>query len=173
MSTTPSEWLQGAIIATPDGSSDADPRVLGLSNGNVLYAWVESNATIAPDDGRDIVGIIYDARGNAISSLLQLSSGSYPGSIGNAETDAEYAATYDGGFMMVFQENEGSLNSIRVARFDDQGTVVSGTAVAVGSNIPDEIFFNPDIVASNDGTFLISYERDADGALIGVFSATS
>ena len=48
------------------------PDIIGLSNGNFLVVWADLNDTTASSPGSDIVGQIYDPRGNEIGGEIFL-----------------------------------------------------------------------------------------------------
>lgn len=156
MSITPSVWLPPTDFL-PTGSIPNDPVIVGLSNGNILVVWEEISSTVSPAPGTDIVGVIYDAQGNAVSGVLQLNAGIVTK---DTENDPSIAATDDGGFVLAFVHVDGDEDDLFFARFDATGTRTMSRVIENDTNDPAVVFDDPKIVALDDGSFFVSYERD-------------
>lgn len=129
-----------------------DPRAIGLANGTFLVAWVESSSgAIATEAGSDIVGRIYDAEGNAVTAAFRLNQSS----TGFDEDDFDIAATSDGGFIMVYVQNDRSSDTLIWERFDAKGGLIGSTSFASESS-SDTALSNPQISVdlTNDSAFV-------------------
>ncbi|MBC7987061.1 MAG: calcium-binding protein [Sphingomonadaceae bacterium] len=120
---TPVEWLGNfqANTGTAATGTQSDPHIIGLANGNILVAWTESaDGAVGTTNGADIIGKIYDSEGNVIRDSYRLNSNR----TADDETDFDIAATNDGGFVMVYVDDDISdVNQTTVIweRFDSNG----------------------------------------------------
>lgn len=147
---TPVEWLNefqaNTFVANTPPVNDT--QIIGLSNGNFLVAWVETGTTgIGTQAGNDIVGVIYDAEGNIVEAAQRLNRFN----TADDEDDFDIAATNDGGFMMVFVDDDIS-NSAQEAiiwqRHDATGAEMD--TVTVASNVvAADVLENPRISVNN------------------------
>ncbi|MCB1491342.1 MAG: hypothetical protein KDJ77_06020 [Rhodobiaceae bacterium] len=159
MTTTPTVWLDTFTANLVTGSSQTDPVITGLSNGNFLVTWVDSNNAndVAPANGTDIVGVIFDALGNAISDSLFLNE-----AFGDANNEAEpaIAATNDGGFVVVYTSANATINDddILFRRFDAAGAVLFSDAIENDSS-SSIIYRSPSVAVAADNSFFVTYER--------------
>ncbi|MBC7987060.1 MAG: calcium-binding protein [Sphingomonadaceae bacterium] len=120
---TPVEWLGNFQVNTGGAATgtQSDPHITGLANGNILVAWTESaDGTIGTSPGTDIVGQLYDSEGNAIGTAFQINSALNV----DDEGDFDIAATNDGGWVMVYIDNDISdvnQTSVIWERYDSTG----------------------------------------------------
>lgn len=163
MPDTPTLWLAPQNISDFPTADVDDPKILGLSNGNILVVWAEDDDTVSPAPDEDIVGMIYDAQGNAVSGLLFLTTGVAASGI---ENYASIAATDDGGFVMAFDHRFNNDNDLLFVRYDENGTRTQASYIENDANDPDVRFDDPHIVARNDGTFFVTYESDLEGGSV-------
>ncbi len=162
---TPVEWLNEfqANTFVANTPSIEDPQIIGLSNGNFLVAWVELGTTgIGTQAGTDIIGVIYDFEGNVVEPAQRL-NGSFSA---DDERDFDIAATNDGGFMMVYVDDDIS-NSAQEAiiwqRHDDTGTVTNTSTVASNFSAAD-VLSNPSIAVNNtSNTSFVTFDDRAGG----------
>lgn len=164
MSLTPSIWLDPISVTDPLTSFGSGTEVIGLSNGNILVYWNESDNTIAPAPSTDVVGVIYDAQGNNISGFIQINAGvaqnGYEGYV-------SAAATSDGGFVVAYEHHSlsGTDEDILFSRFDASGTRTQASYIENDTNDPDLKYWEPSITARDDGTFFVSYQSRANSGL--------
>ncbi|MCB1492329.1 MAG: hypothetical protein KDJ77_11130 [Rhodobiaceae bacterium] len=157
MTTTPTVWLNTFRANLVPGGSQGDPVVVGLSNSNFLVVWTDYNDTVAPGLSSDIVGVIYDAFGNAVSGSLYLNDG-----FANArgETDPVVAATNDGGFVLVYEYSDfGGTNGdddIAYGRYDAAGNRTQSGFV-VSDNFSNIYYANPSVAVAADNSFFVTY----------------
>lgn len=161
--TIPIEWLNEFQVNTGAAAVgiQSDPQIIGLSNGNILVAWVESaRGSIGTSSGTDIIGKIYDPEGNVVRDAFRLNSDR---NIDN-ERDFDIAATNDGGFIVAYVDADiSSPNQTEIywERFDSAGNDLNG-AVGGGSlaveNTAANFLRNPQIAVNQlDNSFVVTY----------------
>ena len=154
---TPTTWLAKftANLLTPDVQEN--PQIVGLSNGNFLVVWEDSNNSAANGVGKDIVGVIYDPLGNAISGSIFLNSVS-----GSArqETNPMIAARPDGGFVVVYEFASASDNDIIYGIYNSTGQAISHNFIENDPTSPSLVYNKPSVAVASDGSFFVSYQRD-------------
>lgn len=149
---TPVEWF-GATRVTLGGDAftgiQSKPQIIGLSNGNILVAY-ESNAagTVGTGLNTDIIGRIYDAEGNVVKDHFQINSLR----TADNERDFDIAATADGGWYMVFMDDDtnGTRTDVMWQRYDADGVRTQSLEIATESGAGD--LRNPQIVVNNNVT---------------------
>lgn len=142
---TPTQWLNNFQVNTGPAATgfQSAPQIIGLSNGNFLVVWSESSdGTIATATGRDIVGKIYDADGNVVRDSFQLNSNQI-----DEEYDFDIVATNDGGFAMVYLDDDLDSQNIIYERYDENGDstvfrLVASEFAADRSHSNPEVVFN-------------------------------
>ena len=174
MTITPTVWRSPFRVNVTDqpepGNAHATAtdkqsysKVVALTGGRFLVAWEDSSTKFAGGlEPRDIVGRIYDAFGNPLSSDISL-SGAY------ADLDQKFqdvAATPSGGFIVAYQTSDatGFLNdgeNITVEVFDQNGTRIRVDDFRQSQLGPDD--FRPTVIVLADGSYVLVYEEDAGG----------
>ncbi len=105
------EWLNEFQVNTGTAATggQSDPKIVGLSNGNYLLAWVEDpTGTVAGVGDDDIIGKIFDPEGRVVRDAFRLSAPS--GAERNFQQEFDIAATNDGGFVIVYVSNYTTTN---------------------------------------------------------------
>jgi len=156
MPLTPEEWLATFINNTTTAGSQVDPVVTGLSNGNFLVVWTDSNDTVASGTGTDIVGVIYDPEGNALTAPLFLNDGF---GFSRSENDPAIAQTNDGGFVVVYEFSDGADNDLIFGRYDANG-VRTDSDFVVNDTSSSAVYRDPSVAVSADNSFFVTYEVD-------------
>ncbi len=164
MPATPELWRSLGQNNTSEGApqilsgDQIEPKVVHLSNGNILVAWV-SNDTTGPGSpaGTDIIGRLYDSLGNSLGGEFRLND------TVNAdnERDFDIAATSNGGFAMVYVDADipnSTETDIYVAEYNSSGVQQSNVLIA-SDGTDAQTFRNPNIAINGD-TALISYENN-------------
>ncbi len=159
---TPVKWLTEFQVntGTADVPGISDPQTIGLSNGNYLVAWVEpGTAGIGTTIGTDIIGVIFDAEGNLVETAQRLNTDRNA----DDERDFDIAATNDGGFIMVYVDDDisnTSAEAIYWERFDATGTRTSGAQIATNA-VAADFLANPKVVVNNnDNTSYVTFTDD-------------
>lgn len=160
--TTPTVWLDefSAALLT-DGVQDA-PKIVGLSNGNFLVLWEDNNDEAAPNDGQDIVGVIYNPLGGAETESLFLNAGF---GFSRDELNPVVAARNDGGFVVIYDRPPSSSaatnEQIIYGIYDAAGNRTGSGFVASDSGPAN--FRRPSVAVADDNSFFVTYEV-LDGA---------
>ena len=146
---TPYEWLNEFQVNTGTAAtgSQYQPKILGLSNGNILVAWVEaSDGAIATSAGTDIVGKIYDAEGNLVRDAYRLNFSYHI----DDERDFDLAATNDGGFIMVYVDDDiANVNETAIVweRYDGDGERTHVNKI-VSEIVAADFYANPQVAVN-------------------------
>lgn len=159
MTTTPLSWLDTFTANLETTSSQVNPQITHLSNGNFLVVWADDNDTVAPNNGRDIVGVIYDATGNAVSGSLFLNDGF---GFGRNENMPTVTATDDGGFVMAWEFRDGADDDIIFGRYNAAGTRTQSSFV-VSDTSSTAVHTDPQIAVRPDGSTVVVYATEDSG----------
>ena len=171
MPSTPELWKDIGQINIVDPGTGADfqfaPKVVHLTNGNILYAWTSNaDSGAGAANGDDVIGRIYDSLGNAVTGEFRLNNNF---SIDD-EADADIAALPGGGFVVVYVDTDDPNTDetlIRLDQWSATGTFVTGTTITTDGTDSDT-FRNPSVAVSSDSAVLVSWEHvnpDSDGTL--------
>ena len=164
MPDTPELWRDLGQNNTAEGTptiffgDQNEPKVIHLSNGNILVAWVSNQTTGAGSpNGTDIIGRIYDPLGNPITGEIRLNTSIQA----DNERDFDLAATANGGFVMVYVDADdpnSTETDIYVSEYNSDGIQQSNELVA-NDGIDDQTYRNPNI-AIQGNVAVITYEED-------------
>jgi len=164
--STPIEWLNEFQVntGTADVAGISDPQVIGLAGGNYLVAWTEPGTTGAGTSaGNDVIGKIFDAAGNLVRDSFQLNTGR----TAHDEDDFDIAATNDGGFMMVYIDDDTTFTNqenVIWERFNAAGNQTDFLSVA-SNNVAGDILSNPKIVVNNnDNSSYVIFQDNVSGS---------
>lgn len=125
MPNIPVTWLEEFNVTLT--SNPQDPDIIQLANGNILVSWSTTDDT-APGDtaGEDIVGQIFDPLGNAVGGPIRLNQNFFV----DGENNSDLAALPNGGFLMVYQDNEGAFGtSLRLEQYNATGGSTSSVTI--------------------------------------------
>ena len=170
MTTTPVTWKSIATVNDPtnEAGSQNEPRITELRDGRILITWRDSGDNYDDRSGNDIVGQLYEIDGTPIGQPFLLNTiwngGSNTGSGGGSEHDHDIAATPDGGWFVVYEDNNGDANFIRGERFDSNGNLAGQYTIAQGSLTNDDAVYNPSIDVAANGDWVVTFARqDGNG----------
>ncbi|MBC7987062.1 MAG: calcium-binding protein [Sphingomonadaceae bacterium] len=159
---TPVEWLGNFQVNTGGAAtgSQSDPHITGLSNGNILVSWTEAaDGAIGTSAGTDIVGQLYDSEGNAIGTAFQINSFRAV----DDEGDFDIAATSDGGWVMVYIDNDISAvdqTEVIWERFNASGSSINSASLAL-ENVAADFLANPQVTVNlTTNQSFVSYTDD-------------
>ena len=160
MPSTPELWRDLGQVNTVDPGIGADlqidPKVIHLSNGNILFAWT-SNADVGAGAaaGLDIIGKVYDSLGNLVQDEFRINENFFL----SDESDVDFAAKSDGGFVAVYIDDNGSDDTdVRLINWDSTFTSAVGTIIAPDTSDADT-YRNPSIEIASGISAVITYER--------------
>lgn len=159
---TPTVWLSDFQVntGTANTPSISDPQTIGLSNGNILVAWAEFGTTgVGTAAGLDIVGKIYDGAGNLVRDSYRINF-NYSA---DEESDFDIAPTNDGGFILVYIDNDGANSRVAWERKNAAGNNINSQSIVSETNDGD--FDNPQIAVNNinNTSFLTFTDYDLGG----------
>ncbi|SDB03770.1 calcium-binding protein [Bauldia litoralis] len=160
MVDTPTVWKPQHQVNTADTGDQEDPIAIDIGMGRYVVVWEDDTFGSSPGD--DLVGQIFDARGNLIGSQFQVNQDFAV----DTETDASLASRPGGGFVMVYEDTDGSGTSIRAETYDIDGVrITTGVPTSIaGDPGGATIISNPEIAMRPDGSYLVTYQT-FDGAL--------
>ncbi|MEM7744936.1 MAG: calcium-binding protein [Pseudomonadota bacterium] len=155
MTTTPTSWLDSFQVNTISTGSQFAQDIVGLSNGNFLVVFADTDDTIGTSAGADIVGVIYDAEGTIVTTAFQLNTF---GTADDEETPT-IAATNDGGFVMAYLDRDNSApgQQILIERYNGAGTSTDTGFVQLEPLTA--VVSNPQIAVNQaDNSMFVSYQ---------------
>jgi hypothetical protein len=122
MTTTPKVWRATQQANVTDAGVQSDPTIVDIGSGRFVAVWTEAaGGPIATSPGSDLVGQIFDARGNPIGGEFQANL--------TFVNDNEKSAAIDtrpgGGFVMVYEATNAAGTSIRLQIRDVNGAPVA------------------------------------------------
>jgi Ca2+-binding RTX toxin-like protein len=156
------EWLNEFQVNTGDAdlAGVSDPQIIGLSNGNILVAWTETGTNgVGTTDGTDVIGKIYNSEGGLVRDSYRINTSR---SVDN-ESDFDLAPTNDGGFILVYVDNDGANSRVTWERKDSTGNNQATRDIA--SETGDGDFDNPQVVVNNvnNSSFVTFTDLDVGG----------
>lgn len=170
---TPKLWLDAFQVNTGTAATGTQnqPQIVGLANGNILVAWEELSEGVGSSAGADIVGKIFDARGNVVRDSFQINSFR---AVDN-EGDFDIAANNLGGFVVAYVDEDISApnhTTVVWEVFSSTGATRFG-GVAADENVASDDLSNAQIalnLTSNDFTVtftdLVSGNTDVRGVTV-------
>jgi Ca2+-binding RTX toxin-like protein len=175
MPLTPAIWLGETPVNTTTDSTQTNPRITQLANGNILVSWTSlSDLGAGSPAGSDIIGQIFNPLGAPLGGEFLVNAGSDS----NAETNADADGLPGGGFLSVFERPSGGFRDIRLLEHDATGAVVNTTFAFFDSNSDaDPSGFAPRVVAGSDTASLVIWqetEAGGDSRIVGrIYDATT
>ena len=161
MTTTPTFWGNLGRVNSgdvgPTGDDQYDGVVTALANGNFLVAYTDDSNSAGASSGLDIVGRLYDPEGQPLGASFQLNTYRTV----DDENNAEIAALSDGGFVMVYEDDDAAGTSLVYQRYD-----ASGLSVASGAILNDpgaDVLSQPRVAVFPDDSFVVTYTREIGG----------
>ncbi len=158
MPLTPETWLEEFTVNLTTASSQSRPRITQLANGNILVSWESSDDTgVGSTAGIDMIGQIFTPMGEPVSVEFRLNI--------NFDVDDEQggdiAALPGGGFVVVFEDNSTTTNSIRLQEFDAAGNIVQAITSVISDSTVNAApgFSNPAVAVSSATSVLIVWQE--------------
>lgn len=130
--------------------------VVGLSNGNILVVWSDQNDSVANGTGYDVVGQLFDAKGQPIGDTLFLNDGY--GNVRN-EYNPDVTATPDGGFVLTYSYSSSESDQL-FRRFDADGNYAGQQNYVVNDAAGGTYYSDFEVVYRPDGSSVVTYRRD-------------
>ncbi len=183
MTTTPKVWRATQQANFTDAGDQSDPQIVDIGSGRYVMVWTEAaGGPIATAPGSDLVGQIFDARGNLIGGEFRANFSFFSDNEQNAALDSRPG----GGFVMVYTDTDAAGTSIRAQSYDANGSYlvtygrsteaggplststvgrIVSAAGAVGAEftIADAAVvgatFNPDVDVLSNANYVLVYEH--------------
>jgi hypothetical protein len=128
MTTTPKVWRATQQANFTDAGSQSDPHIVDIGSDRYVVVWTEAaGGPIATAPGSDLVGQIFDARGNRVGGEFRANSSFFNDNENNAALDTRPG----GGFVMVYSDTDAAGTSIRAQSYDVNGTLVGGAPTTI------------------------------------------
>ncbi|MEZ5873249.1 MAG: calcium-binding protein, partial [Nitratireductor sp.] len=169
MTTTPVIWQN--ITTVNDGPNEAgsqtEPRITELRDGRILVSWRDSGDNYDNRVNGDFIGQMFEIDGTPIGGPFLLNTvfhggTSYPNN--NDEQGHDIVAMNDGGWMIVYTDNNNTQTFIRAERFDAAGTLTANYTLASGSNALGNNVSDPSIATNAGGDWVVTFARqDGNG----------
>ena len=170
MTTTPVTWKSIATVNDPtnEAGDQTEARITELRDGRILVSWRDTGDNYDSLLGGDFVGQLYEVDGTPIGQPFVLNTIWHGGPNTGSGTGTEYghdiAATPDGGWFVVYEDNNGNSNFIRGERFDSDGNLIGQYTIASGSISGDDAVYNPSIEVASNGDWVVTFARqDGNG----------
>ncbi|ARE42344.1 hypothetical protein RGUI_4318 (plasmid) [Rhodovulum sp. P5] len=160
-------------VNTYTNSTQYDPQVTVLANGDYVVTWTSYNNTLAGGSRYDIYGQVYQSDGTAIGSEFLINS--------EVENDQEYPAVTaleNGGFAVAWTSEtsgtagDGSGRGVFYQVYGDSMASYAAIGTEVQANTyTDSTQYLPEIAGLADGGWVIVWESNAqDGSGYGIFA---
>jgi FG-GAP-like repeat len=162
MTTTPKVWRATQQANFTDAGIQIDPAIADIGSGRYVAVWTEGvDGPIGTSPGMDLVGQIFDTRGNRIGGEFQVNRAFFMDDEVNASLDTRPS----GGFVMAYVDVDAAGASIRAQTYDVNGAVVAGTPITIQADTSTDFLSVPTVAVRADGSYLVAYNRDvaADG----------
>jgi hypothetical protein len=122
MTTTPKVWRAAQQVNFTDAGIQSDPHIVDIGSDRYVMVWTEAaGGPIATSPGSDLVGQIFDARGNRIGGEFQVNLTF----VNDNENHAAIDTRPGGGFVMVYEATNTAGTSIRLQIRDVNGAPVA------------------------------------------------
>ncbi len=156
MPSTPIEWTEFNFNPNTNlGGNQSSTRITQLANGNVLICWIDLDETVGSAGGSaggaDVIGRIFDPLGNPVSAEIRLNVQRF----GDNEQDADITALANGGFVVVYEDNNAD-NDLAFDTYDDAGVRLEGGILAedvAGGDVPN----SPAIASASPISVMMAY----------------
>jgi Ca2+-binding RTX toxin-like protein len=143
----------GRFVANTDsnGDTDTDASIIALDGGGFVISWTNTDAS-----DTDIEFQRYDNDGDEQGGIVTVETG------GGSDNDNEshLIALDDGGFVVAYDDDEGSVNEIKFERFNSTGGRV-GSVVTV--NTDGNVKVDPSGIGLEDGRFVVGWTSSTAG----------
>jgi hypothetical protein len=162
MTTTPKVWRATQQANFTDAGIQIDPAIADIGSGRYVAVWTEGvDGPIGTSPGMDLVGQIFDTRGNRIGGEFQVNRAFFMDDEVNASLDTRPG----GGFVMAYVDVDAAGASICAQTYDVNGALVVGTPTTIQADTSTDFLSVPTVAVRADGSYLVAYNRNvaADG----------
>lgn len=166
MPNTAETWLDSFIVNTTTSDTQKDPVITQLANGNILVVWTSTVDTGEEgDQGDDLVGQIFDPLGNMIGGEIQLNTNRYV----DDENNPSIAALPNGGFVVVFEDNDNGVISLRLETYDQDGSFLESPFFEHDGSTDFPNFNDPVVAASSNTSVMVAYEKEVASGDVDIY----
>jgi hypothetical protein len=159
MTTTPKVWRATQQTNFTDAGDQFDPQIVDIGSGRYVAVWTEAaGGPIATAAGSDLVGQIFDTRGNRIGSEFRANVSFFADNEQNAALDTRPG----GGFVMVYTDTDAAGTSIRAQSFDVNGSLVGGAPATIQADTNTDTLSSPALAVRSNGSYLVTYGRSTE-----------
>jgi hypothetical protein len=159
MTTTPKVWRATQQANFTDAGDQSDPHIVDIGSGRYVVVWTEAaGGPIATAAGSDLVGQIFDARGNRIGTEFRPNFSFFTDNEQNAALDTRPG----GGFVMVYTDTDAAGTSIRAQSYDVNGSLVGGAPSTIQADTSTDTLSSPALAVRSNGSYLVTYGRSTD-----------
>jgi hypothetical protein len=156
MTTTPKVWRATQQANFTDAGDQSDPHIVDIGSGRYVVVWTEAaGGPIATAAGSDLVGQIFDARGNRIGTEFRANVSFFADNEQNAALDTRPS----GGFVMVYTDTDAAGTSIRAQSYDVNGSLVGGAPTTIQADTSTDTLSGPAVAVRSNGSYLVTYGR--------------
>jgi FG-GAP-like repeat len=162
MTTTPKIWRATQQANFTDAGDQFDPAIVDIGSGRYVAVWTEAvDGPIGTSPGMDLVGQIFDTRGNRIGGEFQVNRAFFNDDEVNASLDTRPG----GGFVMAYVDVDAAGASIRAQTYDVNGALVVSAPITIQADTGNDFLSVPTVAVRADGSYLVAYNRAvaADG----------
>src|SRR6266516_1580816 len=159
MTTTPKVWRATQQANFTDAGDQSDPQIVDIGSGRYVMVWTEgAGGPIATSPGSDLVGQIFDARGNLIGGEFRANVSFFSDNEQNAAHDTRPG----GGFVMVYTDTDAAGTSIRAQTYDVNGTIIGGAPTTIQADTNTDTLSSPAVAVRSNGSYLVTYGRSTE-----------
>jgi FG-GAP-like repeat len=159
MITTPKVWRATQQANFTDAGDQSDPQIVDIGSGRYVVVWTEAaGGPIATTPGSDLVGQIFDARGNRIGTEFRANLSFFADNEQNAALDTRPA----GGFVMLYTDTDAAGTSIRAQSYDVNGSLVGGAPSTIQADTSTDTLSSPALAVRSNGSYLVTYGRSTE-----------
>ena len=159
MTTTPKVWRATQQANFTDAGDQSDPQIVDIGSGRYVVVWTEAaGGPIATAPGSDLVGQIFDARGNRIGTEFRANFSFSADNEQNAALDTRPA----GGFVMLYTDTDAAGTSIRAQSYDVNGSLVGGAPATIQADTSTDTLSSPALAVRSNGSYLVTYGRSTE-----------
>jgi hypothetical protein len=159
MTTTPKVWRATQQANFTDAGDQFDPQIVDIGSDRYVVVWTEAaGGPIATTAGSDLVGQIFDARGNRIGTEFRANVSFFADNEQNAALDTRPG----GGFVMVYSDTDAAGTSIRAQSYDVNGTLVGGAPTTIQADTNTDTLGGSAVAVRSNGSYLVTYGRSTE-----------
>jgi hypothetical protein len=159
MTTTPKVWRATQQANFTDAGDQFDPQIVDIGSDRYVVVWTEAaGGPIATAPGSDLVGQIFDARGNRVGGEFRANSSFFNDNENNAALDTRPG----GGFVMVYSDTDAAGTSIRAQSYDVNGTLVGGAPTTIQADTNTDTLGGSAVAVRANGSYLVTYGRSTE-----------